>query len=107
MTIDDGAMPPDFVRREPRGNGDVRVREFPEPTDEPRDLVAFKGLLTIEQLQDPLMQIAMAFSALPAKELWKMCDKMLRPDMDKVLVEWALSYMEERDFKEPAKTGRL
>jgi hypothetical protein len=55
---------------------------------------------------DALWEIASLLRSLPAEDLWRMCTGMKRPELDKVLVAWAISVLEETEFSEPAKIER-
>ena len=55
---------------------------------------------------DQLGEIANILRILPAEKLWEMCNGMKRPELDKVLVAWAIAYLDGKDFEEPARIER-
>ena len=100
MTIDNGSLPPAFLRREPLGEPDVQERVWialadDEHASEADRLKALEHLKAVEKaLNDPLETVARQLRALTLEQITVMCKGMNKPEMRDTLVQWAISYLD-------------
>jgi hypothetical protein len=71
-----------------------------EPYQEPPDDHFMKAI------EDPLHNFALALRALPPEHLFRMCDALGDPELDRKLIAWAVAYANGQEVFPPTKGGR-
>jgi hypothetical protein len=91
---------------------EVPARPFGEPAPDhtpwpegPPEPFAIDEDRFARALEDPLRAHAISLRALPAEHLFRMCDTLGVPDLERKLVNWAIAYISGEEVI-PPKGGR-